>query len=470
MKKIIAIVVLLLGIAFQSYPQKKQTKSATETVVELTPKKWGFKEGKVAFLKYKGRDVMKINSESGYVVLKDFIFKDGIIEYDIEPILPTFALAVYFHRKDEKEQEIVYLRAPKIGNPYANEGIQYCPYLDGVNMWDMYPQYQAPSNAKQGQWNHVKLVISGKQMNVFVNNKLVLGIPELEGRETEGGIAFTGSSYISHLKIKPGETEGLSPSEGTDLTRHESNYIRNWSITQASELPTGTEPTTLLSIPKNETFTEKIDAERNGLVNLTRHFGNSDKRRLAWLKATIITKKPIKTNLQLGFSDEIWVYLNDKITYTDKNIFPQNMKKYPNGRISVQNGSTELNLKQGKNELLIGVANDFYGWGIITRLENTKGVEEITAYKAPPKIAIENIKQYIGTYATSDKSSKLIFTQSNGDLTVQMSGQPPILLSHLGNNLFEVGLGIELQFDSQTKHVILKENGFDLEYTKEQEK
>ena len=92
---------------------------------------------------------------------KDISFKDGTIEYDIEPVVPEFANSIYFHRKDEKEQEIVYLRVAKIGNPFANEGIQYCPYFNGVNMWDMYPQYQAPAPAKAGEWNHIKLIIAG---------------------------------------------------------------------------------------------------------------------------------------------------------------------------------------------------------------------------------------------------------------------------------------------------------------------
>ncbi|MGC4038997.1 MAG: hypothetical protein QM764_23770 [Chitinophagaceae bacterium] len=467
MKKLIPFIAFAFLLSIQSSAQKKQTKQPFITKIELSPSKWVFKEGKVEFSNYKGRAAMKIAPQSGPVTLKDLVFKDGTIEYDIEPIMPEFAESIYFHRKDEKEQEIVYLRAPKIGNPFANEGIQYCPYFDGVNMWDMYPQYQAPNNAKLGDWNHIKLILSGKQMNVFVNNKLVLEVPKLEGRETEGSLAFEGSSYISNVEIKPGETEGLSPLEGADLTRHEANYLRNWAITQPVELPEGTEPTTLLSMPRNETFTEKLDAERYGMVDLTRRFGGSDKRRLVWLKATITTKEAVKANLQLGFSDEIWLYLNDQITYTDKNIFRQNMKRYPDGRLSIQNGSTKLNLKQGENQLLIGIANDFYGWGMIARLESTEGIEKITAYDAPPKIAIENIEQYTGSYALKGQPLKLVFTQQDGDLLVQLPKQSPARLSYAGKGLFKMGLGIELQFSNDMKKVVYKENGFESEFVKE---
>jgi hypothetical protein len=205
MKNLLPLFFVLLAFSFQSFAQKKQPKPSTGKV-SLTPDRWTFQEGKVEFLDYKGRRVMKLNQQSGSVVLKDLVFKDGVIEYDIEPVSTEFADAIYFHRKNEKEQEIVYLRVQKIGNSFANEGIQYCPYFDGVNMWDMYPQYQAPAPAKAGEWNHIKLVIAGKQMHVFVNHKLVLQIPKLEGRESEGRIAFEGASYISNVEIKPGES------------------------------------------------------------------------------------------------------------------------------------------------------------------------------------------------------------------------------------------------------------------------
>lgn len=43
--------------------------------------------------------------------------------------------------------------------------------------------------------------------------------------------------------------------------------------------------------------------------------------------------------------------------------------------------SFDINLKAEKNELLIAVANDFYGWGIIARLESTDGITGIDEVK-----------------------------------------------------------------------------------------
>lgn len=454
--------------AVKSFSQKKQTKATASTIVPLVPEKWNFKEGKVEFTEYKGRRVMKLAQQSGQVVVKDLIFKDGTIEYDIEPILPEFAESIYFHRKDEKEQEIVYLRAAKMENLFSNDGIQYTPYFAGVNMWDMYPQYQAPANAKSGEWNHVKLVISGKQLRVTVNGKQVLAVPKLEGREWEGTIAFEGSAYISNIDIKPGVTEGLCPTEGVDLTQHEANYIRNWSVTQPVVLPIGTEPTSLLFFPKNESFTEKIDAETAGLVNLTRKFGGNEKRRVVWMKAIITAKEAVKTNLQLGFSDEIWVYLNNQVTYVDKNNFMENMKKYPDGRISVHNGSVQLNLKKGENEILVAVANDFYGWGLIARLESTESIIKMEPYTLPAKIAIGNITQYPGTYVSQNGNAKIIISQMDDDLVAQLYTLEPVRLVYAGNDLFKVEkFGFELLFKPADKKLLFKNNGSEMEFIKE---
>jgi hypothetical protein len=73
----------------------------------------------------------------------------------------------------------------------------------------------------------------------------------------------------------------------------------------------------------------------------------------------------------LGFQNEVWVYLNGNPFFVDKNIYPNNPnRKKPDGRLSIQNTAFEMPLKAGENEILIGVANYFYGWGIVARLDN----------------------------------------------------------------------------------------------------
>ncbi|SKB80550.1 hypothetical protein [Dyadobacter psychrophilus] len=423
MKKFVQMLLILLAIP--CFAQKKKEIPAAKRAdyqVALTPDNWEFKEGKVKFEDYKGQKAMKISQGSGQVVLKNVVFKDGTIEYDIEPVLPEFALSIYFHRKDEKEQEIVYLRAGKMGNKLANEGIQYTPYFDAVNMWDMYPEYQARAMTKAGEWNHLKLVMSGARMQVFLNNapRPVLDIPKLEGNEAQGSIAFEGSSYIANVQVKPNETEGLSPLALPDLTDNDATYLRKWAVTAPQNLPDGSE-LSFRNLPQASAFADTISAERRGLVSLTRKYGGSKNRRVVWLKTRITAKEAVKTNLHLGASDEIWVFLNNQMIFVDKNLFAQGMRKYPEGRISINNTSTPLNLKPGENELLIGVANDFYGWGIMARLESSEGItgtDEVGGIITMAKeIGNLDLNQYEGIYSNADVNYKLTFTRKEKQLS-----------------------------------------------------
>ncbi|RFS17712.1 hypothetical protein [Emticicia sp. C21] len=384
MKKLLIILLCTSNVVFA---QKTKTKTQNHTsapvdyTIKLIPEKWEFKENKVEFFDKNGTKVMRIKQgNQGAVLLKDMTFKNGIIEFDFEPASPMTlgsSPTVYFRGNLQKnDTEIFYIRA-RPNKPTANDGIQYCPILGGVNMWDIYPEYQAPAFFEADKVNHLKMVVSGQQMRVYVNdmNRPALQILKLEGNSTEGMIALDGGMVVSNMQIKPNMTDDLSGIAGPDLTDHDAQYLRNWSLTKPTNLPAGNEVTPA-NLPKPEAFTETIEAERKGMINLTRKFGGNNTRKVVWLKAKIKATENQKNVMQLGFSDDVWIFLNNQMVYLDKNTYLQPpMRKYPEGRISIQNAKVNLNLKQGENELLIAVANDFYGWGIIARLETIEGIE-----------------------------------------------------------------------------------------------
>ena len=446
MKKLFQLILVLASL--QSVAQKSKnisTSKITDNSNLLVPERWDFQEGKVTFMDYKGKKSMKIGSLSGQVVLKDVVFKDGTIEFDVDPHPTEFASSVYFHRKDAKEQEIVYLRVPRIGSKLANQGIQYAPYFDGVNMWDIYPQYQAPAMAKASEWNHMKLVISGKQMKVYVNDMVntALEVPKLEGTMAEGSIAFEGEGYITNLQIKPNETGGLASYEGTDMTKHDGQYLRKWAISTPVLFPKGNE-TFAESLPDAEDFLESIDAETAGLLNLTRRFGATPQRKLVWLKTTITASEPTFTNLQIGFNDEIWVYLNNEMVLVDKNLFQQvGMRKNPSGRLAITNTVAKLNLKKGENELLIAVANDFYGWGLMARLENVEKIERTDEVASILNLA-EEIKKtplepYVGVYTQPGSDYKLTIAQKDKKLVAKViNSDTEFKMKYIGNHTFSI--------------------------------
>ncbi len=384
MKKLLIILLCTGHVVFAQKNKTKTQNTAPASVdynISLSPEKWEFKEGKVEFFDKNGTKSMRIKQgNQGAVLLKDMTFKDGTIEFDFEPASPMTlgsSPTVYLRGNTQKnDTEILYIRA-RPNKPTANDGVQYAPILGGVNMWDMYPEYQAPALFEADKTNHLKMVVSGHQMRVYVNdmNRPTLHILKLEGNSTEGMLALDGGMVVSNMLVKPDIIDDLPGIIAPDLTDHDAQYLRNWSLTKPTDLPAGNEVTPA-NLPKPETFTETIEAERKGMINLTRKFGGNNTRKVVWLKAKIKVAEYQKNVMQLGFSDDVWVFLNNQMVYLDKNNYLQPpMRKYPEGRISIQNAKVNLNLKQGDNELLIAVANDFYGWGIIARLESMEGIE-----------------------------------------------------------------------------------------------
>ena len=92
------------------------------------------------------------------------------------------------------------------------------------------------------------------------------------------------------------------------------------------------------------------------------------------MKTTIESDSAQERTLHLGFVDEVWVYVNGQFLFADKNHYGTPGQKYPRGRCSIENAAFKLPLKKGKNEVLIGLANYFYGWGIIARIDDTDGI------------------------------------------------------------------------------------------------
>lgn len=340
----------------------------------MTSAAWNFAEGTIEFAQHKGAAAAKIVSDTGKLELRNVNFSDGTIEFDVEPLQTPFA-GVYFRRESNNESEYCYLRVQRAGFPMAIDAIQYAPFTKGVLMWDMYDYYQAPADLRKNDWNHVKLVVSGMQMLVFVNdmNKPALQIGRLEGNTKTGSIAFTGRSVIANVVVKPGETGGLSPVAAFDPTYHDTRYLNKWQVGTPSALPFGKDVAEN-DIPNKSTTWTNLNAERRGLVNLTRLFGITPERRIVWLKTTIKSDREQVRKLNLGFSDEVWVLVNGQLAYADKNWYGAPIAKEPDGRCSIENSSLPLRLKQGDNEIVVGVTNFFFGWGIIARLDNLDGL------------------------------------------------------------------------------------------------
>lgn len=377
----------------QAIAQKKkhnvQDQPSKKLSFPMTPALWDFDSAQVDFVSHRNVKAVKPKKGGYQIFLKDYVFADGTIEFDVELTGIGFPGINFRMSPDRKNGENFYIRSFGEVPIEARTTLQYAAIIDGTSIWDLSDEYQAGAVIYQQGWNHVKLVVSGKQMMAYVNDmsKPALYVPELEGWQDSGNISLSGNVIYANLVVKPDVVDGLSGQPLPLPSRYDTRYIRDWQVSPAAEFAFGRDIVMPLpsmfgklqrsELPDSTTSWSPMKAEPRGIINLTRKFGLTpdDGRRLAWLRTTIHSNKDQTRTLNLGFSDEVWVFIDRQPLYIGKNYFGTPGQKFPKGRCTIENASFTLPLKKGKNELLIGLANYFYGWGIIARMDDMEGIK-----------------------------------------------------------------------------------------------
>jgi hypothetical protein len=350
--------------------------AAEPITITMTADHWQTKEN-AEFLEQLGfyRGLMRLNS--GDAVLKDITFSDGTIEFDVNTV-GRGAPGIAFRQQDENNFELLYLR-PDPACPAFWACIQYAPQTHGVLLWDLFPQYQTRAPLRENGWNHIKMIISGQRMSVFVNDATspTLEVGRLEGDAMKGGLRLQGPGTFANFVITPDAVDGLSPEPARDPRDGDRGLVRNWRLSTFSALPDGKEPM-YTEMPGASQEWKTISTERNGLVNLSRVYGRpvpEPNRSIAWLKTTITSDGKQAKKVDIGWTRELWVFVNGKLVYADKNLFEvDGARKFPDARCSLENGSFTLPLETGDNEVAIAIANNFFGWGLMLHLADPEGV------------------------------------------------------------------------------------------------
>jgi hypothetical protein len=351
-------------------------RGAEPITIAMTADRWQTKEN-AEFLRPLGfyQGLMRLNS--GNATLKDITFSDGTIEFDVNTIgrgMPGIA----FRRQDENNFELLYLR-PDPNCPAFAACIQYTPETHGVLLWDFFPQYQTRAPLRENGWNHIKMVISGRRMNVFVNDapSPTLQVGRLEGDAMKGDLRLQGPASFANMVITPDAVEGLSPEPAADPREGDRGLVRNWRLSAFSALPNGKDPL-YSEMPGAPREWQPIRTERRGLVNISRVFGKplpEPTRAVVWLKTAITSDRKQTAKADIGWTREVWVFVNGKLVYAGQNFFESDAsRKAPDGRCSLDNGSFTLPLEAGDNEVAVAIANNYFGWGMMLRLADREGV------------------------------------------------------------------------------------------------
>jgi hypothetical protein len=333
---------------------------------------------------YLGRRCLAL--EDGRATLKDFEITDGVIDVDMAGLETRGFYNISFRTQANGDGEVVYLRAHKTG---LNDAQQYTPVFLGTGPWQIYngPGFTAAVDIPREAWFHVRLEITGTQAKLYVSNMAVpsLVINDLKSGMRKGGVGFYGV-HISNVEIRR-----MPPAV---WERHEPEMlaatITNWSLSPSMDALERDLERPMSKAEANSMTWQAVTAEPPGFVVINRYrrapdiratFFNDFSRRqepqkgmqVVYARTTILSDREQVKKLNIGYSDDVGLFLNDRILYRGRSAQRFRDPGFL-GIVNAENDAIYLQLKKGRNELVLAVSELTGGWGFICRFNNMDGI------------------------------------------------------------------------------------------------
>ena len=340
-------------------------------------------EGQAKPADYLGRRCLYL--DGGGATVRDFEMRDGIIDVDVATPARRGFFGIQFRiAADGGDAEWVYLRQHKSGLPDA---IQYTPVLHTGLNWQIYngPGFTGAVDIPRDEWFHVRLEVAGAQAKLYVKDmgKPALVMDDLKSGVRKGQVALAvliGAAYFSNFEARatpdaPWERH-LPPMPPGTLT--------HWSISPAYDALERRLDQPPSKAESAAIAWQAVEAEPPGFVVLYRYrdaphlpvsFANDFSKRLEpqpgtkvlYARTTIAADRDEVRRLDVGYSDEVRVFLNGQILYRGRSA---QYFRDPGflGIVNPENDAVYLPLKKGDNELLLAVSEIGGGWGFVCRL------------------------------------------------------------------------------------------------------
>lgn len=367
MKTQIKLTVLMLWVSFNAF---------TQGLIPIDTSNWQIRAR--SYVLEKHRDVDAIYLQGGSMTLKDTKFLNGTIEFDIQLKEEQAFPGVYF-RGDlaTGNAEQFYVRPHQSGNPDAN---QAAPSTKNITPWQLYfgPKYSFPYEYKYDDWTHIKILVNGDKAQVFLDHSEQPHLSWFLFHEPKAGnVILRGGNasgfHIANVKVSSEAPEliNFEPVERETIE----GLVQSWEISDMFDEAMLNDPTKLAPVLRERKWQGKVTVEEGTAANISRiqnlRDGSSGNTVLA--KITIQSNKDQIKLFEFGYSDRVVAILNGKAIYWGNNRWRSRDYRYL-GTIGLFDG-IYLDLKKGKNELVMAVSEDFGGWLITGKFKNSEGVK-----------------------------------------------------------------------------------------------
>lgn len=350
---------------------------------------WQIKDSKALKEEHLGRKSLYL--ASGFAFLNNVAFEDGVIEVDMAaPAKPAF-VGIVFRFENTDEHELIYFRPHKSG---LEDAVQYTPVFNGAGCWQLYSGkgFTTAVDFPPNQWVHIRLEISGFGGRVYVNNseKPTLVIEDLKHGYSRGSIGLWAGANGGHFsnftyKIEtPGERGEYKPPPLA------AGIISKWQLSDVFDVKTHNSETLPSAAEMKTLKWQPVQVEAPGMLVIDRYrksaatvqffatladrTGKREERKFIFARAVIYSDSAQIKKMSLGYSDEATVFLNALPVFTGKSAFRFRDPGFL-GIMDVEDDAVYLNLKKGRNEIVLGMADYFGGWGFICRIDDMRGIK-----------------------------------------------------------------------------------------------
>jgi hypothetical protein len=340
-------------------------------------------QGQAKATEYQGRKCLLL--DGGAAVLKDFEMRDGVVDMEVATPAKRGFFGLQFRLDaDGANGEWVYLRQHKSGLPDA---MQYTPVLNTGANWQIYngPGFTGAVDIPKDIWFHLRLETVGAQAKLYVKDmdKPALVMNDLKSGIQKGQVALyvlTGTTYFSNFEIR---TTPDAPWE-RHLPAMPPGTLTKWSLSPLYDALARNLERPIDATESDAIHWQEVEAEAPGFVVLYRYReaphpivtfqGDFSKRlepqkgmRVVYARTSIESDRDQVKKLEIGYSDDVSVFLNGKILYRGRSAQGFRDPGFL-GIVNPENDAVYLPLKKGSNELMLAVSELGGGWGFICRL------------------------------------------------------------------------------------------------------
>ena len=328
---------------------------------------------------YLGREAMFL--ERAQITLKDEVFSEGVIEFELAAEKPSGFVGVNFRADELGNSEQFYVRFHQSGHP---DSTQYLAKMNGLASWQLHagPNDAAAVSLGTGQWIPIRIVVEKDKADIFVRdmNKPLLHIPELRSDNETGTVTFYAfdrpekhvGAYFSNLKIRP-----LAAGEGVNGKAREEAEVadtvfKKWLISSPINESSLQDQFRFPAIDPGALTWRSVAVERNGILNIARYEKKTKDANTVLIKLNIKADEATSRLFRFGYSDRVRIYVNGKQQFFGNAQWRSRDFRFL-GTVGLHD-AVPLHLEAGSNEVIAAVSESFGGWGFIGQIEDRVGL------------------------------------------------------------------------------------------------